>query len=490
MVDRDAKVRICKAMRTAIALLVSFLAAPAFALNVWFDPPNPDALTHVVAHVTGSISACGPVVKATHAIQPGPRNLVSITLELPPCGITPPLQPVDIAEDLGLLPAGVYDVSVGQEGILIGLGSATLAVRDANPAYRVMPDVGSIAGGDAVQIVGPNITFPCPGSGPLVEVCWPTIYIDDVIAERVQLPPLSNSMTVRTPAHTAGPVDVRIVWPMGLYRLSAAFDYYDPAKVPDAAFFTPALFPVVFGGDGAYGAKWQTEASLYNGSDSVLDTAPLPRLFNAVNFCVYDPSIPCDERLASHRAMTTVIAAASSRPGGYLMYVPRHAASQLSFGTRVRDLSRQSQDLGTEIPVVRESDLRAGRFSLVNVPTDARYRLTVRAYRLDAPQASAIPPGSGIPPMDPISSIRMRITPLFVVDPAAAPLVDTDIPLGFVSAGFFSSTINDLLAAYPQLRGAGPLRLEFDAATSRPSAWAMVSITNNETQHVTVVSPQ
>ena len=50
--------------------------------------------------------------------------------------------------------------------------------------------------------------------------------------------------------------------------------------------------------------------------------------------------------------------------------------------------------------------------------------------------------------------------------------------------------IGDLLAEAPQLIGKGPLRIDVSPFESATRAWGYVSITNNDTQHVTVIAPE
>ena len=54
------------------------------------------------------------------------------------------------------------------------------------------------------------------------------------------------------------------------------------------------------------------------------------------------------------------------------------------------------------------------------------------------------------------------------------------------------AAIGDLVGSWPELAGKGPLRIEIDpdVILGQRTTWAMVSVTNNETQHVTVISPQ
>jgi len=59
-----------------------------------------------------------------------------------------------------------------------------------------------------------------------------------------------------------------------------------------------------------------------------------------------------------------------------------------------------------------------------------------------------------------------------------------------LGGGFWSA--NDLVTTFPALAGKGPLRVVIAPAFDTPEreVWGFVSVTNNETQHVTVISPQ
>jgi len=94
-------------MRSLIpALILSLAASAAFAANVRFFPPNPTSAMDVVAYVN---TTCN--VSSTSAERHG--SIIDITLHGPyPC---PAGTPTEVAADLGLVPAGVYDVVVGPE---------------------------------------------------------------------------------------------------------------------------------------------------------------------------------------------------------------------------------------------------------------------------------------------------------------------------------------------------------------------------------------
>ena len=47
---------------------------------------------------------------------------------------------------------------------------------------------------------------------------------------------------------------------------------------------------------------------------------------------------------------------------------------------RVRDVTREGLNFGTEIPVVRAREFRSSRVTLIGVPADSRFRNTLRVY--------------------------------------------------------------------------------------------------------------
>jgi hypothetical protein len=67
---------------------------------------------------------------------------------------------------------------------------------------------------------------------------------------------------------------------------------------------------------------------------------------------------------------------------GLLLRVSTPEADRFELRSRVRDLSRESDSAGTEVPIVPESDLRAGPIYLLDVPVGAQMRTALRVYAL------------------------------------------------------------------------------------------------------------
>jgi hypothetical protein len=233
--------------------------------------------------------------------------------------------------------------------------------------------------------------------------------------------------------------------------------------------YEAVLAPVLVQGTVAGGVRstWITEAFVRN-------DAPV-----AVGFGVGKPEcrIGCSEgpitKIPPHATME--LTGESPLVSNVVFYVEKNHADELDFSLHVRDTSRTAFTWGTELPLVRESDFRDGRVVLLNVPRDPRYRLTLRIYSLT--QQS--------------QSVHVTVSPLLDNDVAYSSDVLLKPWLGEPDdfPRFAAYAQVDHFQALLPITAASPLRVEVEGASSAP-IWAFVSITNNETQQVTTVTPQ
>jgi IPT/TIG domain len=432
-------------MRIPVAVLTLFVATSLSAQNVRFDPPNPTSRTPVTAHVVVAITHCGAPSGAVS------RNGSIISIALAP-NCAPATDPifgtVDIPVDLGVVPPGVYDVVASPGMLLVAIAEGTLVVRDAAPPSQVTPNVSAL-GGLQVALTGSNLISCTAGITP--PICTNAIVkFGDSVATIVSATP--DQILVQAPQHSPGIVDVTIDRNGNVLRSTASFYYAPNDKTPDPAFYEPVFFPIAFSGPGAFGSQWTTQINMRNENDYSVALLPLST-FNLG--CVFE----CDLLVPKHSTRTTGI----NTPNGFFAYVPRQASPAVHFDTLIKDLSRQSEALGTEIPVVREKDFFDRPLELLNVPTDPRFRVALRVY---GPSASLT--------IQPLNSDDVLVS-TFVNATGNPPLAQ----------------ISDLVGTYPQLAGKGPLRITVSPSIpGNPNLWAFVSVTNNETQHVTTISPQ
>lgn len=280
-----------------------------------------------------------------------------------------------------------------------------------------------------------------------------SVTIGGVQSPSVTLTNRSAELAVAVPDLPAGTVaDIVVTDQEGnIRRRQAALHIVDPDAEFSPEAFDRVLIPVIYEGPGQKGSQWTTEVWLMNGNTYEMPMLHGPQL-------VAEQSVELDV----------------NAPNGYILYPAQGSSDDLSINVLVRDLSRQSEALGTELPAVRERDFEDRRVLLQNIPSDPRYRLTLRAYALDR-----------LPFTD-----RMNY---WLYDNETGQQVAFGIlalrqPLEERTP--WSGSV-DLMAVHPEIAGKGPLRLSISPLAPTPMGrfWAFVSVTNNETQHVTVISP-
>jgi hypothetical protein len=168
----------------------------------------------------------------------------------------------------------------------------------------------------------------------------------------------------------------------------------------------------------------------------------------------------------------------------------RRFASDVSLHVRLFDESRAGGSFGTEIPAVRDSEILSEAQWLPNVPLDASFRQHVRVYGVSSDT------GTG--------EVLLRV----FTDTGATPLAEQTLVLTPASPlarlPLNEETPPDSILAFPRnpayaevasLRALVSetherVRLQLVPLTPGLRYWAFVSVTNNETQHVTLITPQ
>jgi hypothetical protein len=167
-----------------------------------------------------------------------------------------------------------------------------------------------------------------------------------------------------------------------------------------------------------------------------------------------------------------------SNPGSFLL-VRRVFIPQLRFQARVRDISRESDGWGTWIPVVHESEARTDAVHLLDVPIDLRYRQMLRVYSF------VHIPGA---------TVRVRVFATredpFAEPDADALIAEVRMPLSGNPVGGLEPAYGEIwnLSDLPGVAGATRVRVSVEPEGSF-AIWAMVSVTNNVTQQVTMITP-
>jgi len=423
-----------------LSLVLSFFALSLFA-SISIDPAAPTSATPVTLTVVSVATCPPPPVLARSGF------VINVATSYGPC-LTPP-QAVTYKLLLGVLPPGDYEVVVTEDGVRTD--EAMFFVSDASsPLLFVLgPDIGSTTGGTRVTLqAGQALT--CTGT---LTICpLPTVTFNGVPATVDVDAFKQGNLVVTTPPNTKGIAKVVVIGSVQTVS-GYVFRYYDPNETPPSSMFERVLLPVYLFGGGAFGSNWTTEVTMLNASGYDIEPYRLARV--------------------PHQSQTQ-LDLGGSRSAGTLVFTPREMSSYVRFGSLVRDTSRQAADWGTEVPVIRENEFRSGEYSLLNIPLDSRFRLTLRVYGVDSVDGSV-----GIRAVADDGTAAFRPFPLRSPNPCAYATPCASSDPSFLSL--------DPLAAFPEM--AGKQRMRLDIILSIRS-WGFVTITNNETQHVTVITPQ
>lgn len=237
-------------------------------------------------------------------------------------------------------------------------------------------------------------------------------------------------------------------------RRNAAIRIVDPNAPYSAEAFDRVLIPVIYEGSGLNESRWTTDVWVMNGAtyDIPFLRGPVPQLAR--------------EQI---RKINTFA------PNGFVLYPAKGGTDEVSVNVLVRDLSKQSEAFGTELPAVRERDFETRRVLLLNVPSDPKYRLTLRVYSFD--------------PLPGMNTVQYWLHTLESGEQATFWTAQLNPPRHENEP--WSATI-DLMTAHPEIVNKGPLSLTVKPVRTDlagPRFWAFVTVTNNQTQHVTAITP-
>jgi hypothetical protein len=247
---------------------------------------------------------------------------------------------------------------------------------------------------------------------------------------------------------------------------------------PSAADYEQVLVPITSTDiAGSNGSRWITETWIANTSNESADVLG-PYLSP-----ITSPPVAVVLHLAVGSSMTLPQPQSlAPQPGreGELLGVPRVLGRRIAFNSRVHDTSRQAQTLGTELPIVRENEF-AGSVMLLNVPGDSRYRLLLRIYTRTSD-----------------ASVRVRAElpsgPVPVIDPPILALFEQVIHLDAPVASGAGAIASFGRPGYAQITiptFGVPMQIRVTSESgSANNIWAFISITNNDTQDVTLVTPR
>lgn len=246
----------------------------------------------------------------------------------------------------------------------------------------------------------------------------------------------------------------------------------------EPADYTLALVPLVTSGlPGAHGSVWDSELHILNNSHLPL------RMLGALEETGIPAPVDPSVRLDPHETRRVALQHLDGADGAFL-FIPNTLANTTKMSLRVRDTSQNAMSLGDEVPVVR-LDQAADDLTLFDVPVDPKYRATLRIYGFTpAPMQVGVTIYSedGNTPLanfdQDLEGIAILVAEPFPAFPAYA-------------------AINPLTAAVRAAAAGSRVRIQITnyAGCCTPplpvaKIWAFVSLTNNETNQVTIVTPK
>lgn len=331
-----------------------------------------------------------------------------------------------------------------------------MAASAAPTITAVTPATGPAAGGTEVTIRGTDFSTCIICSPPAP----PAVFFGATPAASVTLVNDTTIVAI-TPPHPAGTTDVTV-------------DQFDGSATATQAFafvgdFTTSLEPVlipIFGPPvhGQFGSEFRTTvvASHRGGSGRAF-------LFGLDTSCfLLTPVLGVeDPRLIEPNGTTYDLFTDCATWPAKLFYLSQANADDITFNARVRDVSRSGLSHGTQIPIVRRNDFKQESIVLLNVPLDSRFRNALRIYSLD--EANVQVTIDGVEHEVSLTPGRDRFEPSYAMF-TNFPLPESD------GTSMARVTVT-------------PLTPLTSPPSPTPRIWAFVSITNNTTQEITIVSP-
>lgn len=216
------------------------------------------------------------------------------------------------------------------------------------------------------------------------------------------------------------------------------------------------LLPLNIVVEGAYESHFATDLAIHNRGTEEIAVLGLDQECQ-LSGCI-DPD-PLREFIQAGRTVTDW--QHSGTPG---QFIDIPASATVDFSLRARDFSRVLSSLGTEVPVVPLSEFPADGVNLLNVRSDGEFRSMLRVYAQSAITVS-------------VRIIRQFDN--FLLD-------ETTLAL--------PSPMHEYSPAYAELSpiplvGISSVRVEIIPHAAEP-VWAFISMTNNVTQEITLVTPQ
>ena len=281
----------------------------------------------------------------------------------------------------------------------------------------------------------------------------PQVFFGDVPSPRVTLVDPDTVKAV-TPAHPRGLVALTVRDGDVVLRVFGPF-----AFVP---VLEEILIPVAFQPIVTNGTRWVSEISVFNDSDQTVSVDREECSF----ISLWSDCSQGARRIPPRSSMRIEPRFTYADQPAMFLRPPANQADHLHFSVRLRETTRDPDGPGTEIPVVRSRDFQKTQVWLPSVPVSVRFRSTLRVYT----RSYFV-----------VVRVRDDATGDLLKEWSTPRLTPTDVD------SFGTVTYPGLLEA-PEVRSHERVRIEVEALGI--PVWALLTLTDNESQRVQIFTPQ
>lgn len=220
---------------------------------------------------------------------------------------------------------------------------------------------------------------------------------------------------------------------------------------------------------GAYDTLWVTELTVTNPSAEPIRAESL---VTACRVPACPAVVPAGATLFATPYLNDPLA------GGRLVPISEKAADTLVWNLQVRETSRSHLQWAVEVPVVHEREGKS-LLNLINLPVHPGYRVQLRLYDFDQ------------------ADLRHLTLRYYEIDPSRRGTGGSSGDRLLSEEGVAISWNGDELAPgqltvhvpVAEFENVKRLRVEVEAESCETCLWGMASITHNDTQQVSIVTP-